>query len=119
MFNKKDLPGIGPRHTCLSYMVRCDAYNPIVLTRREFNHQFESNNFSDGPWQDCFGRDYGEPLNIFRQAFGKLNDGSYVYCETNGIMDKEIKSFYNNNVQKLLIFYHLLNSTESNTESNK
>ena len=72
-----------PRNGCFSYMLHEGAAEDTIeqITRDELIDQRDAGNFVDGPYKDPFGDGYGEPYNPYRQAYGKLKDGRFVFCE--------------------------------------
>lgn len=80
-----------PRNNCRWYFEEKGILSPEKITKDEFDQHYDEERFSDGPYQETFGNGYGEPYNPYRQAYGKLKDGRYVYCELNdtGVVNDE------------------------------
>lgn len=74
---------IGPRYSCRVYFEDsgCKESNATLVSKDDFNVLCDKEQFEDGPFRESFGDNYGEPYNPRRQAFGRLKDGRYVYCE--------------------------------------
>jgi hypothetical protein len=54
----------------------------ILLSQCEFDRLCKEGKFVDGPYRDTFGDGPYDPYLPHRQAFGRLQDGRNVYCET-------------------------------------
>lgn len=94
----KNIPkDLMPRNKCLKYMLENKVKSPVLSTKSSFDYLAGRKRFSDGPFLDDFGGGYGEPYIPFRQAFGTLDDGSMIYCETNPLKDEEARRFLEEN----------------------
>ena len=87
MSKLEELPVLEPRNKCARYMWENEVEKPILLTKEDFDAHAKAGDFEVGPHRDNFGDSYGEPYNPNRQAFGKLKDGRFVYCE----LSKDLK----------------------------
>ena len=54
----------------------------VQLTKDSFDKLLDDDLFSSPPLVDGFGDGHGEPYRPYRQAYGELKDGRFVYCET-------------------------------------
>ena len=81
-----------PRNKCMNYMRENNARNPELLPRKVFDEHYYRKDFIDGPYFDSFGDAGTEPYNPWKQAFGRLKSGLYVYCEILEELDERAKS---------------------------
>ena len=72
-----------PRGDCLRWLAENRATGAVRLPKRPFDAFVGAGAFDEGPPAGTSGRGYGEPYCPDRQAWGRLKDGRYVYCELN------------------------------------
>ena len=82
-----------PRSQCLTCMVENEVCNPLLLTKKAFKNLTRKKVFEEVPFEEQFGKSTGEPYNPWRQAFGKIKKGLFVYCELQEESDKEVLFF--------------------------
>lgn len=83
-----------PRNQCYNYVSERGG-NAVLLEKASFDEFFRKKKFSDGPYEDSFGDNPEDPYNPDRQAFGTLDNGEVVYCETTSGMKKNLKIILN------------------------
>lgn len=83
----EELSAPEPEGSCRLYMMNSGS-TPKFLPKKEFDQHFKDNEFEDGPYRDNFGDGEYDPYSPNRQAFGKLKDGTFVFCE---LRKKKIK----------------------------
>jgi len=69
-----------PRNQCRHYAM-VNGGKAMLIGKEEFDLHLRNREFLEGPYEDSFGDGWNEPYNPNRQAFGKLTDGTVVYCE--------------------------------------
>lgn len=70
-----------PRNDCAGFMMKHQAKLPICMSIESFHRAVNAGEFEIGPFRSQFGDGYGEPYNPWRQVFGKLKSGVFVFAE--------------------------------------
>jgi len=78
---------IRPRNQCKNYLLE-NGWTATLMKKEDFDNLFRSKKFADGPHLEGFGDGYGHPYNPHKQAFGKLDNGKVVFCETSKDLDE-------------------------------
>jgi len=76
------MSGEKPRNQCADYVSRNGGRARLVSVD-QFEKWQTMGKFVDGPYKDSFGDGRLEPYNPDRQAFGKLEGGTIIFCELN------------------------------------